>query len=267
VSFLKKMWAPAKLAILSQFEYRFNFVVDAMVQPLILALIEMTLWWSILKTTGRLQLNGFPVESYMAYVLWSAFFSRITANWMYEFRMVSDIDSGKINSLLVRPFSFFNYYFSQFIGYKISTCTLSIFIPILISVIFQGGFEVHRLFISLSLSLYYLVFAHTLSFCVACLAFTMTKTGSITVIKNVTLWMLTGELFPLDLLPATLKSVMLALPFSSGTYLPVAYLTHRISFSEFSVGYLNVTLGIMVVGSLAFVLWNQGLKRYTGTGA
>jgi ABC-2 type transport system permease protein len=95
------------MAVLSQLEYRFNLFTDAVIQPLLTGVIEVTLWSAILASTATGTLAGFPRSSYLAYALWAAFFARISTNWMYEFRMMEEIDSGTVNSVLSRPISFY----------------------------------------------------------------------------------------------------------------------------------------------------------------
>lgn len=265
MNFLKKIWAAAKLAALSQFEYRFNFVIDALIQPSILAFLEVTFWSAIIGAQS--QLAGFDRSSYIAYSLWAAVFSRVAANWMYEYKMVEEIDTGRLNTLILRPFSFYEYYLGQFLGYKVVTCSVSILIPMVIVPFLNVPMYWDRLPLSFAMILYYLIFTHTLSFIVASLALYLTRTHSFTAAKNLLVILLTGEAYPLDLLPQTIKQILLHLPFAAGVYLPVGFLIGRVSESEFYLGFVSITMGLLVTGVIARVMWMQGIRRYTGTGA
>lgn len=103
VAFWRRNQAFAKLAVISNLEYRFNFLIDAMVQPCITAVVEIVLWMAIFKGSGATLISGYAQESYLAYALWATFVTRITTNWMYEFKMISEIEEGTINGVLVRP--------------------------------------------------------------------------------------------------------------------------------------------------------------------
>ena len=212
-------------------------------------------------------LNGYSKEYYFAYALWAAFFARIAANWMYEMRMIEEIDSGSVNSILVRPISFYEYYLGQFMGYKILTSTLSLCVPVLVCVFVSSSTHLLRLPLAFALSLYYLILAHTLSSLVSSFAFFFNRIHALTVTKNFILWFFVGELFPLDLLPVNVRATIIALPFSSGVYIPVGYLTGRIPLKMVGQGFLSVTLGIAVSSCIYYVVWNQGRKKYSGTGA
>jgi ABC-2 type transport system permease protein len=117
------------------------------------------------------------------------------------------------------------------------------------------------------LLLVYLVFVHTVSFCVACLAFFLNRTYSFTAIKNTAIWVLAGELIPLDLYPEPVKSLLIRSPFASGVYVPVGFITGRFGYDLMMTSLVSVLLGIAAVGLFAAWLWRAGLRVYSGTGA
>jgi ABC-2 type transport system permease protein len=266
-SFWRRNLGFFRLAVITNLEYRVNFLADAVAQPLLATLIEITLWVAIFASTGNELIAGFPKENYLGYVLWCSFVGRITSNWMYEFYMIESIESGAVNGLIVRPGSFFEYYFSQFMGYKAATTVFSLIFPLSAAIFFQLPLIWERIPAMLLLIFFYLGFVHLMSFCVACLAFKLNKVGSFTVAKNLGLWMLTGELFPLDLFPSPWKDWLIALPFANAVYVPVGYITGRVSHDIFFRGFLSTAIGIIVLGFVAKWMWRSGLKSYVGTGA
>lgn len=230
--------------------------------------IEITLWLALFASVGEgSTIAGFGRESYLVYALWAAFIGRITTNWTYEFRMIEEIELGSVNTLLARPASFYEYYLSQFLGYKLVTTAISLLFPFAAAWWFHLPMELARVPVTLALIFYYLFFVHTLSFCVACLAFRLNKVASFTMAKNLGLWLFSGELFPLDMMPEPWKGWMIALPFSSSVYIPVAYFTGRGDASLLVTGFVSTTAGILVLGALAAYLWRSGLRVYSGTGA
>ncbi len=261
------MFGCARLAALQQLEYRFNLVADTMIQPFIVGLVEITLWFAFFASSGQETLVGFTREYYLAYALWAAFISRVSTSWMYESLMIEDIETGSVNSILVRPISFFEYYLGQLMGYKVLTTAISLVAPILVSKIFNLPVDLTRLPLALLLVFYYLILVHILSIAIASLGFFFTRIHHLTVAKNITLWMLTGEFFPLDIAPEPFKSILIALPFSSATFRPVGYMTGRVPIESMLEGFVSVTVGILVIGAVAWTLWNAGRRRYSGTGA
>jgi len=263
----KKSLGLSRLALITNLEYRLNFFADVLFQPIITALVELTLWISIFASLTHPVIAGFTKEYYLSYALWGAFVARITVNWMYEFRMLEEIETGKVNSILVRPISFYSYYLIQFLSYKGMTTLFSLFIPLIMVYVFKLPFYFERFLFSLVLISYYLVLVHTISFCVCCLGFYINRANSFTVAKNLFLWLLSGEFFPLDLLPEFWKNVLLFLPFSNAVYVPVGFMTGRFGYDVFLQGFVSITYGLIFFGILAYFLWSFAIKKYSGTGA
>lgn len=266
-SFIKRNLAFARLGIQTNLEYRFNFLIDAIIQPAMTAMIEVFLWFALFAAAKSETINGFPKESYLAYVIWSAFIGRIAISWMYEHLMMEEIESGSVNAIILRPMTFFEYYLCQLLGYKMVTFFASAIVPLSIIYFFDLPTDIIRLPLAALLVFYYLIFIHTMSFLTACLAFFLNRVRSFTMIKNFTIYIMSGELFPLDLLPVFWKNLFFNLPFASGVYLPVGYLTGRVSTEMMLRGFLNTTIGIAVVMGISYFTWRKGLRGYSGTGA
>lgn len=257
----------AKLAIHSNIEYRFNFLVDSWVNPLVSTTVEMAMWWTMFQAMGVKILGGFSREYYLSYVTWAVFFSRISANWMYEFRMTQEVESGSLNSILVRPMNFYEFYLGQFIGYKGISVLASFWLPMGLALIIGGTTDLARLPFAILLLFFYLVFTYTLSYCVVSLAFRLTKIGAFTVTKNFFVWLASGELFPLDLLPVSIQKWVHWFPFASGCYVPVGFLTHRLGWEALAQGFIVCIIWTIIFGIIGMLSWKQGLKTYSGTGA
>ncbi len=257
----------AKLAMLSNLEYRFNFILDACVQPIISTSIDIMFWTSLFTLMGKDSFAGYGLKSYLGYLLWATFFSRISSNWMYEFRMIREIESGAINSILTRPFTFYEFYCGQFLGYKFLTAGVSFLIPLCIGFWWDFSIQHERLPFVLIMLVYNLFFIYSMSFLVSSLGFLFTKVNALTYSKNLILFLLSGEMFPLDLFPENVKNILIHLPFAAGCYIPVGYLTGRVSNDLFFSTFLSITIGMIAVMGVAILIWRAGVQRYSGTGA
>ncbi len=265
--FIKRNLAFARLGIQTNLEYRFNFFIDAAVQPAMTALIEIFLWTAMFAALKTDTLNGFSKESYLSYVIWSSFIGRIAISWMYEHLMMDEIETGSINAIILRPMTFFEYYLSQLLGYKFVIFCFSVLVPLSITFYYNLPTQLDRLPIVTLMIFYYLIFIHAMSFFTACFAFFLNRVRSFTLVKNFSIYIMSGELFPLDLLPAFWKTIFLKLPFASGVYLPVGYLTGRVDAELFLQGFTNITYGLLVVLTISYFVWKKGLGSYSGTGA
>ncbi len=253
--------------MVSNLEYRFNYLSDAILQPVLSTLIELTLWYAVFTSAGLSEIGGFGKEYYIAYAIWVTFIARITANWMYEFRMIEEIDSGSINSVLARPISFYEYYLSQFLGYKLVTTVISLLIPVSVTLAMNSPVQLSRLPAALALVVFFLFLTHTISFCIASLALFLNRVQSFTVAKNLFFWLLSGELFPLDLLPEPWRSFMILQPFAAAAYIPAGYLTGRFEVDTLLNSFASVGIATVFFAIVAKLIWSRGMLRYTGTGA
>jgi ABC-2 type transport system permease protein len=248
-------------------EYRLNYFIDALVQPILTTGIEILLWIAVFKGAHSETIAGFSKSNYLSYALWSAFFARISTSWMYEFRMVEEVSSGTINSLIVRPMTFYEYYLSQLLGYKLVTTIVSLIIPIVASLYFDLPAIISRVPLAVLLCFYYLILVHTISFIISAMAFHFTKISSLTVAKNLFMWILMGELFPLDLLPAPWNKIIISLPFANGVFIPVGYITGRVGIETIYTGFISTTVGLVVFNLIGAYMWKRGMDSYVGTGA
>lgn len=266
-TFYKRNQGLFNLAIVSNLEYRLNFFVDAILQPTLTSIIEVLLWVAVFAGANQAEVGGFSRDHYFSYAIWAAFFARISTSWMYESRMIEEIESGSVNGIIVRPISFYEYYFSQLMGYKFITTSISLIIPLLVVQYLNLPFDISRFPLALILCFYYLILVHSISFLISTMAFFFTRIQSLTVVKNLSLWILSGELIPLDLMPETMKKIVILLPFSNGVFIPVGYLTGRLDLSEVQNGFISITIGLVIVNILGILSWKKGLSTYAGTGA
>ncbi len=264
-AFCRRNLALAKLGIVTNLEYRFNFVIDAFIQPILTVAIEVLLWIAIFKTADTI--GGFGREYYLAYAIWAPFLGRIAISWMYESMMVEEVVSGSINTILSRPLSFFEYYLSQTMGYKVITALCSMTVPLAASFYFKLPVIFERLPAAFALVICYIFLVHTMSFIVSTLGFFISRVRSFTLLKNLTLLLLGGELVPIDLMPKGLAEVLLSLPFSAGVYIPLAYITGRAGPELLVRGFTNLSWSLALGGVLSYWLWKRGVREYTGTGA
>ncbi len=260
------MLAYIKLGIIAKCEYRFNSLIGIVVLPLVSFGVELAFWLGVFATSGQATIGGYSLPQYVTYLLW-IMLQVGSANFRFERVMIQEINTGAVNAFLLRPTSFYEYHLGEFLGNKLMT--MIVMLPLMLGISWWWQLPLHyeRLLPCLVLGFWYLIMLHTLNFALCSMAFFFDHIYSINTTKNMIIWFLVGELFPLDLLPSPLREWVIALPFSSGIYLPAAYLSGRVSGDALLQGFFSVFVGIMVFGLLGRSIWKQGLKSYSGTGA
>lgn len=234
--------------------------------PICFFLVEAVFWSGLIKASGSSQLGGFPISYYLGYFLYSIL-QLGSLNWRFERAMIAEINNGSVNALLLRPSSFYEYHMGQLLGQKLITALTMIPVVIAIAWIWDLPFHLDRLPLVLLMGVSYVVLLFSLHFAIAAMAFFFDNVYSLNNSKNMVIWILTGELMPLDLLPSPLREWIIALPFSCGIYLPASYLSGRIEVDVFMKGFVSLAIGGVFFGLLARFIWKMGLRRYGGTGA
>jgi ABC-2 type transport system permease protein len=264
--FLKRNLAYLKVGIAAKLQYPASCLAGIVLQPLLAFLVEALFWVGCFEVSGLSQIGGFTLAQYLTYLLW-LLLQFATANWRFERAMIQDINSGAVNAMLVRPGSFYGLHFGDLLGYKLMT--LLVAVPLMFAIAYGCNLPlaVERLPLALLMGVYYLLFLHTLNVAIASTAFFFDHVYSLNTTKNMLLWFLTGELFPLDLLPPSISRWLLAMPFSAGNYLPASYLSGRIGADVFLQGFVSLTLGMGLIALITCAIWRKGLRTYTGTGA
>lgn len=266
VSFLKKNLACIKLGIINRIAYPFDFFMAIVITPLCFFMVEAAFWAGIIEMSGNEALGGFSLSYYLGYFLWQILMLG-SLNWRSERAMIAEINSGAVNALLLRPSSFFEYHLGQLLGQKLITVIAMVPVMVFIAWYWDLPLHIERLPLALLMGFSYVILLFSLHFAVASMAFFFDHVYSLNITKNMIIWFLTGELLPLDLLPSPLREWIIALPFSSGMYLPAAYLSGRIQLDVFLNGFVSLALGGLVFGLLARFIWRKGLQNYSGTGA
>lgn len=234
--------------------------------PLCYFLVEAAFWTGLIEASGNELLAGFPARYYLGYFLYGIL-QLGSMNWRFERTMISEINSGAVNALLLRPSSFFEYHMGQLLGQKLITAVAMIPVISLIAWVWDLPFHPERLPLVFLMGVCYVTLLFSVHFAVASMAFFFDNVYSLNNSKNMILWFLSGELMPLDLLPSPIREWVIALPFSCGIYIPAAYLSGRIDLNAFIKGFMSLAIGGIVFGLLAQFIWKKGLRRYGGTGA
>ena len=265
-TFWKRNQACVKLGIANRLAYPLNFFTGILFVPLCTFFVEAAFWIGLIHASGNPLLGGFPISYYLGYFLW-LILQLGSINWSFERTMIAEINNGTVNSLLLRPSSFYEYHLGQLVGQKLIVAVTMVPVVFLIAWAWDLPFHLDRLPAAFLMGFLYIILIFSLHFAVASMAFFLDHVYSLNITKNMIIWFLTGELFPLDLMPSPYREWIIALPFSCGIYLPASYVSGRISTETFMQGFVSLFIGGIVFGLLARFIWRAGLRRYSGTGA
>jgi ABC-2 type transport system permease protein len=79
-------------------------------------------------------------------------------------------------------------------------------------------------------------------------------------------FLLSGHMFPLELLPGSIGAFVDFLPFKYLAYFPAAVFLGKIDGQEMYVGLAVEAAWVLLFFVLARLLWHRGVQRYSGFG-
>jgi ABC-2 type transport system permease protein len=229
--------------------------------------ITMPLVWAK-ASSGTGIIAGFSRSDFVLYYLCQLLIgSFITSHIMWEVAM--EIKEGQFSTQLVRPMSFYQFTFLRNLSWRIIRTAL--FTPFFFALlwIYRGYLDDATFYLGwqfwASFMLGHLV-SFTLVVMMAMLALFTQEVMSIFELYYVPMLFLSGQLFPVAVLPSWATAVAKWLPFYYTTGAPTEILVGRVSGSA-SLHVLAMQAGwIIVCFLLAKVFWAKGLKYYTGVG-
>ena len=242
-------------------EYRFDFF-SSYFGAIFPILIQVSMWKAIYATTGEGILYGYTYHQMLLYT----FFVGVTAKFLstgFEWEMNDDIKNGGLNKYIVKPINYCYYRGACFFGERFSLSIIFLIILTVISVIFGmlGYFKIDviRIIYFITAIVFSLILNFTFFFIVGLSGLWLTEISRIFPAISVIIMVISGGIFPLDILGEHFNKVILFLPVKYMLQFPVEIIPIYFSFAV-------QIFWIVFLGSLAGILWRKGLKKYVAVG-
>jgi len=261
---LRKWWAVFSIYFQDGIAYRASGLIWVTVD--VATAVTMPLVWARASRTGPI--GGFTSSDFILYYLCMLFLgSFVTSHIMWELAM--EIKEGQFSTMLLRPMSFYQLNFFRNLSWRFIRPVL--FAPFFILLLYAyRGFLVHAT-IHLGWQFWAsLVLGHLVSFAfvmmMAMLALFTQEVTSIFELYYIPMLFLSGQLFPIAMLPVWASKLARLFPFYFTTGAPTEILIGRVSGSAVYSALGMQVLWIAICYLLSRVLWAKGLKHYTGVG-
>jgi len=256
-------WALVKSSWASWLQYRSFFFVLAfgwMVPPLVSLFV-----WS--AAASDKPVGGLEQGSFVTYYLILILVNQLTysqSNWT-----VGDIiRSGGLNSWLLRPIpSLYHVLTSEIAGkvvYMLFVIPVSAILAVILRPEFHATFQECLIFL-LSLGLAWAL-RFLWGYSLALVAFWSTRADALLALQDSLVFLLSGIVAPVTLLPEGLQVVAHVLPFRYMVGFPVEILTQHPTVSDTLSGlaWQIFWLGMAILSST--ILWRSGTRRYSAIG-
>ena len=228
--------------------------------------VTMPLVWA--NASGGKIIGGFSGADFVLYYLSMLMMGCfITSHMMWD--LANEIKEGQFSTALLRPIGIYEVTFFRNLSWRLMRSM--IFFPIfLVLLYFYRGFLQHAQLHFDLVFLFALLGGHLVSFffmmAMSAVALFVEEVYSIFELQYVPLLFLSGQLFPVTLMPPWALNIAHALPFYYTTGVPTEILVGRLSGPEAWSAILGQALWIAACIVVGKWLWVRGLRQYNGVG-
>ena len=251
----------------SNIVYRWNFAVRGFFSLFHLAVVFI-LWAAVFA--GAHSIGGFGFGQTLTYFVVLMVLQFFIGAFNEDYQISEEIRNGIINQFLLKPINYYLYRFTIFGAARLVSGAL-VLLPLAAALPFLREWltfpaEPWRLACALPAMALAALIQFTIAYCFGMLTFWLLEIQGLVILSMAVESFLGGQMFPLDLLPASIYHAARFLPFYYQMYFPAAILTGRIGRQA-----VAGQLGLQVFWALALLLiaqllWTRGLRRHTAVG-
>lgn len=266
---MKKYFTVFKISFAKEFAYPISFIVWR-IRNIFQIILLYFLWSSVFENTSK-EIFGYNKETILAYIFGIIVLKAFVFSTKIN-EIAGDISRGDLVNYLLRPVSYFKYWFTRDVASKSLNLVFSFFEITILFLILKPQIYIQKEFFSLFFFLFFLLIAVLLFFLILMLtnlvSFWAPEAGWSTqfLVIIIISEFLSGAVFPIDILPQYLQKIIYLTPFPYLIFFPLQVYLGKV---ETPVVYRSLFISFFWLGILIIILklmWNRGLKRFEGAG-
>ena len=272
-----KWWTFFKISLNERLVYRGDFMLGTLMRFLP-TLTQIFLWWAIFESlphssqdASRGEIAGYRYGDMVAYYLLATIGRAFSSMPGLTSGIAKMVRGGEVKKFLIQPVDLVGSLLMQRIAHKLVYYMIATLPFALVFFLCRGFFlegwpdaEVMTVFV-ISLVLSFLL-GFYLEACLGLVSFWLLEVTSLGFIYMLLNFLLSGHMFPLELLPEWSQWAVDVLPLKFLAYFPAAVFLGKLDRTEMYQG-LGVELAWVVFFIvLSRILWARGVKRYSGFG-
>jgi len=229
-------------------------------------LVYLIVWSIVSRTQGSV--GGFTSRDFAAYFIILMLVNHVTFTWImyeYEYR----IRKGSLSFALLKPVHPIHSDLADNASFKLITMPAMLVVAACLALLFHPTFSLTSwaaaLFIPALVLAFFIRF--TLEWTLAQAAFWTTRVSAVNQMYFTVMLFLSGQIAPLELLPAPIQIVAKVLPFRWTVGFPVELLLGRLTLSAALTGLAAQMAWLFVSLILVRIVWRAGVRTYSAVGA
>lgn len=249
--------------------YKINFI-SYLFSGVIQIVAVLFIWQLVYASTGQGEIEGLTYAEIVIYTLISTVTMQFTS-LSNDYEVAGDILEGNLVYELIRPVSYTVKLFFKGLA-QTTTSAIVVGIPLLIGVVIYLGQTESLLSVLLRASAYLVIVLLSigLMFCVNLLfgysAFYLNYAWGFLFFKETFIRLLSGTLFPLVMLPKSIRNLFLLTPFQYLNYFPTMTLLGKLSLEEMVKGLIIQGVWLLILAGLCTAFWRHAIKKITING-
>jgi ABC-2 type transport system permease protein len=268
-SALRKYWRILKISLVERMVYRADFLLGTLLRFLPI-LTTIFLWEAIFAGSGKEELAGFTRSAMIAYLLLVHIARVFSSMPGLAAGIARDIREGTLKKYLLQPIHMIAYLVTYRAAHKTAYIVTSALPYAVIFWFCRSYMPGWPDALTLSAYLVSLVLAFLIGFffeaAIGMIGFWFLEVTSFLYVVNTIAFFVSGQMFPLDLLPPFWVALLKALPFQYLAYFPTAVILGKIRGADLLWGITGEAVWAAALLIIACVLYRLGLRRYSAYG-
>ncbi len=264
----RKYAAVLVIGLQDTFVYRWNFLLRA-VFGIVPLLGTIFIWRAVFAARGA-EIAGYDAAEMIFYFLLTMLVESLVTPTEDEWRIAAEIREGQISSLIIKPLNHLAYRTSLFISYRALYTVVILPVIALIFLIFHEYVRLPRelstwpafvLSVGLAAMIQFFI-----SYALAMLAFWVLEISTVVFLFYSFEYFLSGQVFPLDIMPGWIQGFIHWSPFTYELFFPVQIYLERVRGAALVEGLCIQAFWAVATFLLARLLWRLGVRKYQAVG-
>jgi len=258
-----------RASLVERMTYRGDFLLGTLLRflPMITTIL---LWRAIFNGSGQSSINGFSFDDTICYLLLVNISRMFSSMPNLAGGIARDIREGTLKKYLIQPIDLIAYLLSYRMAHKAAYIVTSALPYGLLFFLCRGFFHTFPdpltlLAFGVSLILSFCV-GFFFEVCVGMVGFWFLEVTSVLFIVMTMNFFISGQMLPIDFLPAPWSTLLKALPFQYMAYFPAVVFLGKIKGAALVWGLLGELAWAAFFVILARSLYKLGLRRYGAYG-
>ena len=265
---MSKYWKVFEIGLQNTFVYRWNFLLRSLFGLVPLA-GTVFIWRAVFNGAGH-KVGAYDYPSMIWYFLIALVVDQLVSTTDDEWQIATDIRDGQISAFMIKPLNYLAYRVALFLSYRIVYTAVTLLPLMAIFLWFHeyvslpkhaSTWPLFLLSITLSAGISFMV-----AYSLAMMAFWVLEISTLVFIFFSFEYFLSGQTFPIDIMPAWVQAMLRFLPFPYQLFFPVQIFMERVQGPRLWEGLAIQAFWVLVMSAVAQTLWRLGVKKYQAVG-